>query len=85
MDLHVYNVYTYTYTYMYTHTPTHTHYQKKVQGLTHSKAKQTKMSEFGAEKGLLQDQARYIVPKISGTLKGFQQIIITGQLRERLG
>ena len=56
-----------------------------MQGLTHSKAKQTKMSEFGAEKGLLQDQARYIVPKIPGTLKGFQQIIITGQLRERLG
>ena len=78
-------IHTHTHICTHTHTHTHTHYQKKVQGLTHSKAKQTKMSEFGAEKGLLQDQARYIVPKISGTLKGFQQIIITGQLRERLG
>ena len=50
--------------------------------LTQGETKQTKMSEFGAEKGLLQGRARYIVPKNSGTLKGFQQIIITGQLRE---
>ena len=63
-----------THTHVCTHTHTHTHYQKKVQGLTHSKAKQTKMSEFGAEKGLLQDQARYIVPKIPGTLKSLLQV-----------
>ena len=49
---------------------------------THTHTNKVKESEFGAEKGLLQGRARYIVPKNPGALKGFQQTIITGQLRE---
>ena len=50
-----------------------------------SKAKQTKMMEFGAEKGLLQGQARRIgglCPKNPKLPKGFQQSIFKDQVRE---
>ena len=41
---------------------------------THSEAKQTKISEFRAEKGLLQGHARiaWLVPPKPQTLKEFQ-------------
>ena len=50
-----------------------------------SEAKQTKMSEFGAEKGLLQGHARKQVtqaPKAPEVPKGFWQSIFKGQVRE---
>ena len=52
--------------------------------LTHSEAKQTKMSEFGAEKGLLQGTARQVAHavKIPELPTGFQHCIFKGQVRE---
>ena len=55
--------------------------------LTHSEAKQTETLEFGAEKGLLQGQARRWVahvlksPELS---EGFRQSIFKSQVREDL-
>ena len=50
----------------------------------HSEAKQTEMSEFGAEKGLLQGHARRQVAHAlkTGNSGGFQQSIFKSQVRE---
>ena len=55
---------------------------------THSEAKQTETSEFGAEKGLLQGQAKSRVgctPQIPELPEGFQQSIFKGKVREGRG
>ena len=48
----------------------------------HSEAKQTEMLEFGAEKGLLQDQARRMGGSCSKTLNslGFQGEAFIGKI-----
>ena len=55
--------------------------------LTHSKAKQTEMSESGAEKGLLQGHAEMggLCPQIPELSEGFQQGIFKGKMREGRG
>lgn len=56
--------------------------------LMHGEAKQNKMLELGAEKGLLQGQARRTrgaCPPNPELLKGFQQSIFKGKVREEHG
>ena len=53
----------------------------------HSEAKQTKTSEFGVEKGLLQGAARRMggsCPKNSKLPRRFQESIFKGQVKEGL-
>ena len=53
--------------------------------LTHGEAKQTEMSEFGADKVLLQGHARRWVthaPKSPELLEGFWQNILKSQVKE---
>ena len=56
--------------------------------LTHVETKQTEMSEFGAEKGLLQGHARgggWLVPRKPQIPEGFQQSTFKGKVREGRG
>lgn len=55
---------------------------------THSEVKKMETLEFGVEKGVLQDHARWQVahaPKVPVHFEGFQQSTFKGKVREGRG